>query len=71
MLGLAIGAMAALFCVVNTVLLKPLPFANTDRLVYVAATAPGSEMPPEFQLAPEFYLQNREHSKLLEDVAIY
>ena len=71
MLGLAIGAMAALFCVVNTVLLKPLPFANTDRLVYIAATAPGSEMPPEFQVAPEFYLQYREQSKLLEDVAIY
>ncbi len=71
MLGLAIGAMAALFCVVNTVLLKPLPFANTDRLVYIAATAPGSEMPPEFQVAPEFYLQYGEQSKLLEDVAIY
>ena len=71
MLGLAIGAMAALFCVVNTVLLKPLPFANTDRLVYIAATAPGSEMPPEFPVAPEFYLQYREQSKLLEDVAIY
>ena len=71
MLGLAIGAMAAMFCVVNTVLLKPLPFANTDRLVYVAATAPGSEMPPEFQVAPEFYLQYSEQSKLLEDIAIY
>ncbi|MFZ2236457.1 MAG: ABC transporter permease [Dokdonella sp.] len=71
MLGLAIGAMAALFCVVNTVLLKPLPFSNTDRLVYIAATAPGSEMPPEFQVAPEFYLQYSEQSKLLEDVAIY
>ena len=71
MLGLAIGAMAALFCVVNTVLLKPLPFASIDRLVYIAATAPGSEMPPEFQVAPEFYLQYREQSKLLEDVAIY
>ncbi len=71
MLGLAIGAMAGLFCVVNTVLLKPLPFNDPDRLVYIAATAPGSEMPGEFGVAPEFYLQYHEQSKLLEDVALY
>lgn len=71
MLGLAIGAMAAMFCVVNTVLLRPLPFANVDRLVYIAASAPGSEMPPEFEAAPEFYLQYREQSRTLEDIAYY
>ncbi len=71
MLGLAIGAMAGLFCVVNTVLLQPLPFKDPDRLVYIAATAPGSEMPGEFGVAPEFYLQYHEQSKLLEDVALY
>ena len=71
MLGLAIGALAAMFCVVNTVLLKPLPFKDPDRLVYVGATAPGSELPGEFQVAPEFYLQYQEQSKLLEDVAVY
>ncbi|MEZ5463134.1 ABC transporter permease [Dokdonella sp.] len=71
MLGLAIGAMAGLFCVVNTVLLDPLPFKDPDRLVYVAATAPGSEMPGEFGVAPEFYLQYHEQSKLLEDSALY
>ena len=71
MLGLAIGAMAGLFCVVNTVVLKPLPFTDPDRLVYIAATAPGSELPGEFGVAPEFFLQYHEQSKLLEDVALY
>jgi putative ABC transport system permease protein len=71
MLGLAIGAMSGLFSVVNTVLLNPLPFAHQDRLIYVAATAPGSEMPPEFGVADEFFLQYHEQSRLLEDSAIY
>ncbi|WP_340674833.1 ABC transporter permease, partial [Paraperlucidibaca sp.] len=71
MLALAIGAMAGLFSVVNTVLLNPLPFANQDRLVYVAGTAPGSDLPPEFGIAPEFFLQYHEQSRLLEDSAIY
>lgn len=71
MLALAIGAMAGLFSVVNTVLLNPLPFANQDRLVYVAGTAPGSDLPAEFGIAPEFFLQYHEQSRLLEDSAIY
>ncbi len=32
-LSLGIGAAVALFTVVNTVLLRPLPFVNQDRLV--------------------------------------
>jgi len=69
MLGLAIGAGAGLFAVVNTVLLDPLPYANADRLVYIAASAPGSDFPPEFGVSAEFYVQYREQSRLLEDVS--
>ena len=41
-LALAMGAVVGMFGVVNTVLLRPLPFPDSDRLVVVAGTAPGS-----------------------------
>ena len=50
-LALAIGALAGMFSVVDTVLLNPLPYAHPDRLVYIAGTAPGSDMPEEFEVA--------------------
>lgn len=70
-LGLAIGALAGMFSVVDTVVLHPLPYAHSDRLVYIAATAPGSDLPPEFGVSREFVVQYREQSKLLEDLAAY
>ncbi len=68
-LGLALGANAGIFSVVKTVLLDPLPFQDTDRLVQIAASAPGSDFPDEFGVSAEFYVHYKEHSKLLEDVS--
>jgi len=69
-LGLAIGACAAIFGVVDKVLLRPLPFANVDRLVYIAGSAPGSQMPPEFGVSDEFIEQYKE-TPLLESLAYF
>ncbi len=71
MLGLAIGVNAGIFSVVDTVLLDPLPYADTDRLVYIGASAPGSDMPEEFPVAREFFVQYREQSELLEELSFY
>jgi predicted permease len=70
-LGLAMGANAGIFSVVDTVLLNPLPFPESDRLVYIAASAPGTDMPAEFGVAAEFHVQYSEQSTLLEDVSMF
>ncbi len=70
-LGLAIGVNAAMFSVVNRVLLHPIPFANADRLIAISASAPGSDFPPEFGVSQEFYVQYKEQSKLIEEITTF
>jgi predicted permease len=67
-LTLAIGAMAGMFDVVNKVLLEPLPYAQADRLVSLQGTAPGSDLPQRFDVGPEFYVQYREQSRLVDGI---
>ncbi len=70
-LALAIGAVAGMFSVVNTVLLQPLPFRDPERLVALAGTAPGSDLPEEFGLGNDFYLHYKDQSKLLDGVFLF
>jgi predicted permease len=70
-LVLAIGALAGMFSVVDTVLFHPLPYAHPDRLVFIASSAPGSDMPDEFPSASEFFVQYKESSRLLEDLSTF
>jgi predicted permease len=70
-LGLAIGAVTGMFNVVNTVILKPLPYPNADRLMTVWGTAPGTELPARFGVWSEFYLHYKERSKLIDDAFMF
>ena len=70
-LALAIGAVAGMFSVVDTVLLRPLPFREPERLVALGGTAPGSDLPERFDLGADFYVHYKESSKLLDGIFMF
>ena len=72
-LAVGIGANTAVFSVVNGVLLRPLPYEESDRLVAVwGRFDPESGFDfPQFVLSNPEYLDYREHSKAMEDVAAF
>jgi predicted permease len=69
-LALGIGASAALFTVIDAVLLKPLPFPHADRVVSLMHSAPGINL-RALRMSPSFYFTYREESRVFEDVALW
>ncbi|HET7584582.1 MAG TPA: ABC transporter permease [Gemmatimonadaceae bacterium] len=67
-LALAISAVAGMFNVINTVLLRPLPYPHPEQLVAVTGTAPGSDLPEKFDLGEDFYVHYKENSKLISGI---
>jgi len=65
-LALGVGANTALFSVVNAVLLRPLPFADADRTVWITALRPDRNDAP-FSL-PDF-LDYRDHTNSLDSLS--
>ncbi|HYC33883.1 MAG TPA: ABC transporter permease, partial [Gemmatimonadales bacterium] len=68
-LALALGVNAGIFSIVDAVLLRPLPYPEPGRLVHIAGSAPGTDLPEEFPVPLEFFRQFAEEAKLLEGVA--
>jgi len=53
-LALGIGANTTIFSVVNAVLLRPLPFKDSDRLVRIWESNPGRNWPEFSASAPNY-----------------
>ena len=70
-LGLAIGASAAIFTLVDAILLTPLPYPDPDRLVMLRGSALGTDAGEDFGLSAEFLIEYHENADLLEGVASY
>ncbi|PYV38983.1 MAG: ABC transporter permease, partial [Acidobacteria bacterium] len=69
-LALGIGANTAIFSVVNAVLLRPLPYPDSDRLVQVASTQRHLERWYDWVSYPDF-VDWRTENKAFEDMAAY
>lgn len=69
-LAAGVGATIAVFSVVESVLLKPLPYPHPESLVGVWHTAPGLNL-DEVNMAPSNYFIYREQNRTFEDVGIY
>ncbi len=67
-LGLGVGANAALFSVMNAVVLRPLPFAEPDRLVQVWESDPRR---PTRDPSPADYLDLRRDAESFEALTAY
>ena len=67
-LALGVGANAAIFTIIESVLLRPLPYAHADRLLYIG---PPSDKPSFGTTSWMNYRDVRAQSKLLVDTAGY
>jgi hypothetical protein len=68
-LALGIGGTAAIFSVVNGILIEPLPFPELDRLIALMLTSRHGLSNAE--ASPAIYFTYRDHNRAFESVALY
>ncbi|HSR51441.1 MAG TPA: ABC transporter permease [Acidobacteriota bacterium] len=69
-LALGIGANSAIFSVINGVLLKPLPFEDSQNLVGVWHKAPGLGF-DRLSQSPATYFTYRDHNRVFDEIGLW
>jgi predicted permease len=69
-LAICLGANVAIYSVIHSVLLEPLPFPEPDRLVMVSNSYPGAGVPRASNGSAD-YFQRRENVPAFESVALF
>jgi predicted permease len=69
-LAIGIGATTSIFSVVNGILLKPLPFPESDRLISVGHRSQHIAV-DDLNASPALYLSYREHNRTFESIALW
>jgi putative ABC transport system permease protein len=67
-LALGIGANSVIFSAINSVLLKPLPYKDSDKLVMIWHNYPDINL-PQASLSPPSYIEYRDMTSSFEQVA--
>jgi hypothetical protein len=71
-LGLGIGATTAMFSVVNGVVIKPLPYLESENVVTVGVSAVfGSQRTPDFPLAPRMFASYTENGRSFREFGLF
>lgn len=70
-LALGMGAAAAIFTVLNGVVLAPLPYPDTDRLVRLVSPVPGMDNGAEWNLSTAQYFHFSEHADSLDALGVW
>jgi putative ABC transport system permease protein len=69
-LALGIGSSVAIFAVLNAVVLRPLPYADSDRIVEIIQHAPGLNM-PELRSSPGLVARYQQTARSFARIAGY
>jgi predicted permease len=74
-IAIGIGANTAVFSVVNSVLLKPLPYPKSEELVSLRQVAPGAAGLASFAdgllLSPSMYFTYAEHNRTFQSLGVW
>ena len=74
-IAIGIAANAAVFSVINSVLLKPLNYPRAEELVALHQVAPGAEGLADFEsgllLSPSMYFTYAEHNRTFESLGVW